>query len=160
MYYITLKNSKTGKKFQAIDLRLKSAHDAQKAIADELGFNKWRNGHWCVAGRFSAIVFDTPPNPKVWKRVNGNNEYMPKASSKEGKLLLKRFSDLPKVGDNELNECISFDGFPLHRIGYSCNNKKYFGFTIGDNWEVKIPKDCKEVTYTEYKKLFKIKPSK
>ena len=160
MYFITKKTSVTGKKFQIIADKMNVVQDAQKALAKEMGFKAWRKGYWCFCGGFSSIIFEKAPDEKLWKKVNGN-EWMPRLNSKAGKELEAKLDACPKIKGNEINECIGFkDGFPFKTIGFAMRSKTHFGFVVGENWDVKIPKDCKEVTITKYNSIFKIKTQK
>ena len=156
IYCKTLKTSETGLKFQEIEKREKECLNAVIALGDELGFKSWRPGYWSAYGGVSACIFPdgVTPDPKVWKKVNGD-EYMPRLNCKEGKELHKKFEALPRVGHEELNMCIGFDAQgPFYCIGFAPNNDTYYGFIVGANWGCKIPDDCTEVTYTEYQTLF------
>ena len=155
MYFITEKKSKTGKSFQTISDKKDDVFKKQKQVAKEIGFHQWRGGYWTVWGGFSCLMFKDKPNEKVYKKQEDG--WMPKLNSKEGKEIQAKLDTCPKVEIDELNKCIGFDGAPFKTIGFGWNNKKYFGFSVEQNWKVKIPKDCKEITTTEYKKLF---PSK
>lgn len=46
MYFITPKNSETGKKFQKIANKLDVCFENQKALAEKYGFTSWRGEHW------------------------------------------------------------------------------------------------------------------
>ncbi len=154
MHFITKTNSETGKKFQVISKKAEEALKSEKALSKELGFKQWRGGYWMAFGGFSSVIFDNPPDKKLWKSVNGN-EWMPRLTSKEGKAIAAKLAATPRVGVDELNKCIGFNGAPFKRIGFAQGNKQYFGFKIDENWKVKIPKDCEEVTTTKYNQLFK-----
>lgn len=154
MHFITKKTSETGKKFQVISDKTNVIHKADKAIADEIGFEQWRGGFWLVYGGFSSIIFNEKPDEKIWKKVNGN-EWMPRKSTKAGRLIHYKLSSTPRVTIDELNQCIGFNGAPFKTIGFAQNNKEYFGFIVKEEWNVKIPKDCEEVTTSKYNELFK-----
>lgn len=154
MYLITKKSTETGKKFETVANKSKVVLEAQKALSKEIGFSQWRDGYWLVWGGFSALIFKTPPDSKVFKKVNGN-EFMPKLNTKEGKVIQAKLDASPRITIEELNQCIGYNGSPFHTIGFAQKNKKYFGFVVGDDWGVKIPKDCEEVTVTKYNQLFK-----
>jgi hypothetical protein len=156
MYFITKRTGPTGKKFQLIADRMDAIFKMQKDLSKEIGFTKWRPGYFCFYGGFSAVVFQTPPDTKLWKKVNGD-EWMPRMSSKAGKALQAKLSTCPKITPDEINACIGFDGHPFKTIGFSQNSKTHFGFVTSAKWDIKIPKDCKEVTETKYNSIFKIK---
>lgn len=154
MHFITKKTSETGKKFQKIAEKASEVTKANRAVAKEIGFDEWRRGYWLVFGGFSSIIFKDKPDEKVWKKNNGN-EWLPRMNTKAGKEIQAKLDATPKVSIDELNQCIGFDGAPFKTIGYAQNNKDYFGFIVDEKWKVKIPKDCKEVTVSNYNELFK-----
>lgn len=155
IYYKTLRTSDTGIKFSVIETRANECREACKTIANELGITGWRSGFWSVFGGISSCIFpdNIIPDGKVWKK-NKDGEYMPKANSKVGKELIKRFKELPRVTIQELNSCIGFNEAMLCTIGFSCINDQYVGFVIGEDWGITVPSDCEEVTITEFKTLF------
>lgn len=154
MYFITRRNSETGIKFSGVEKLIYKAREESKAISKEIGFNKWREGYWLVAGGFSALIFKSTPDNKIFRKV-AKDEWMPKLNTKKGIEIQEKLNTVTKVTIDELNQCISFDGAPFKSIGYAFNNTEYFGFIVGDNWDCKIPSDCEEVTYSRYKELFK-----
>ena len=125
-----------------------------------LGAQKWRVGYWVAEGGVSAVIFNDPStvDKKTWKNVNrSKNEWMPRLNTPEGKEMDKKLSALPKVSIKELNACIGFQEQMFKTIGLYMGNKQYFGITAEDDWGIKPPPDCKEVTVTEYNSLFKEK---
>jgi len=158
MYFITEKTSETGQKFEVVSKKLKAVFKAQKEIAKKYGFDKFRGRHWVVAGGFSSVIFndETKIDKTVWKQ-NKYGEWMPKLNSVVGKEIAASFKGCPTVGSEDLNMCIGFDGALFQTIGYAGNCETHFGFIVEREWKVKIPKDCTEVTETEYNKMFKIK---
>lgn len=156
MYFITKKDSETGKKFQEIDRRRTECYEGQKAMADEYGFDKWRYGWHVVFGGISACVFNEAPDEKLWKRVKGTNEWFPRLNVIAGIAIAKRFETLPTVSRFELNMCIGFED-DLNRIGFAFSNEEYVGIEVDEEWEIKMPKDCKEVTVTKYRSIFPTK---
>lgn len=158
MKFITKKSSETGKKFAEIVERRNACFAAQKKIIDELGATKWRQAYWIAWGGISSIIFPDKNNvnKRIWKNINkSSDEWMPRLNNADGKAIMEKIKSLPTVSVNDLNQCIGFDGAPFKTIGFSSNNKDYFGFLAGEDWGIKIPKDCKEVTVTEYNQLFK-----
>jgi len=154
MHYITLRTSSTGKKFAAVEKKIKQIIKQQRALAKELGFDAWRKGRFTAIGGYSSLCFNTPPDMKVYKRV-GKDEYMPRLSTKAGKVIKERLAKIPVVERRELNSCIGYKEPMFQCIGFARNNEKYFGFIVQEEWKVKVSKDCKEVTTTKYKQLFK-----
>lgn len=157
MYFITPKDSKTGKKFQKIADKLDVCFENQKALAEKYGFTSWRGERWVVAGGISSVIFPqgTTTDTKVWKEVR-DGEYMPRLNIKQGKTIQADFDQAVTISKAELNACIGWDeGFSKH-IGFCKANDEYFGFTIEEDWtDIVIPSDCTEITTSEYKKLFK-----
>ena len=155
MKFKVLKNSETGNKFEALREKSKVARKDAKDFSDKYGFTKYRGGYWCVYGGISSCLdFKEIPNKKFWGKGAEKGEFMPKGNSKIGKSIQKEIDNLTVVTGEELNECIGVKKEPFHTIGFSFNNDKYFGFAVGEKWGFKIPKDCKEITVTEYKELF------
>ena len=157
MYFITKKDSETGKKFQKIIDKLDVCHKDQKALADKYGFTSWRRSSWEVAGGISSVTFHKSAtiDPKLWKLVKGKNEYSPRLNTKEGKALQAEFKQATVITKGELNACIGWGEDFIHSIGLDWNNDEYFCFYIEEDWtDVPIPADCKEITISKYKKLF------
>jgi hypothetical protein len=153
-YFITEKTTETGKKFQLISEKADLIFEKSKELANEIGFEKWRSGYWDAYGGFSSLLFKEKPNEKVFKKVNGKNEWLPKKNIKEGREIQAKLDSIPTVSKDELNECIGFDGAPFKTIGFAPNNNEYFGFTVDVKWNLKIPNDCQEVTASKYMELF------
>ena len=157
MYFITEKNSETGKNFQKIADKLDVCFENQKALAEKYGFTSWRGAYWVVAGGISSVMFPkgTTIDIKVWKEVK-KGEYMPRLNTKQGKAIQADLEQAITISKAELNACIGWDeGFSKH-IGFCKANNEYFGFTIDDDWtDIIIPNDCTEITATKYRELFK-----
>ena len=156
MYFITEKTTKTGKKFQKISDRIVEANKATINFAKKHGFKAWRPAYWVAAGGISSCgEFEKTPDPKIWGKGEAPYEFFPKRSSKAGKAIYKEIEELPKVRIHDLNDCIGFEEDAFKTIGFAHNHDKYFGFTAKEDWDIKVPNDCKEITYTEYKKIFR-----
>lgn len=157
MYFITKKESETGKKFQKIAEKLEVCFENQKALAEKYGFTSWRGEYWVAAGGISSVIFPkgTTVDTKVWKEVR-NGEYMPRLNIKQGKSIQADFDQAVTINKKELNACIGWkEGFSEH-IGFSKANNEYFGFIIEEDWtDVPIPADCTEITTSKYRELFK-----
>ena len=157
MYFITKKDSETGKKFQKIIDKLDVCHKDQKALADKYGFTSWRRSSWEAAGGISSVTFHKSAtiDPKLWKLVKGKNEYSPRLNTKEGKALQAEFKQATVITKGELNACIGWGEDFIHSIGLDLNNDESFCFYIEEDWtDVPIPAECKEITNSKYKKLF------
>ena len=158
MYFITEKNSETGKKFQKIMDKLDVCRKDQKALADKYGFTSWRRAYWKAAGGISSVIFPKGAtiDTKVWKQIKGKDEYMPRLNIKQGKAIQADFDEAITVTKAELNACIGWDEGFSKSIGFDGDNDKYFGFTIDDDWtDIIIPNDCTEITATKYREFFK-----
>jgi hypothetical protein len=157
MKYITPRNSETGKKFAAIEQQLNDAHEACKKLAKELRIKEWRPCRWHVAGGMESIIFEkgVEVDMKTWKLFEGmEGEYTPRLSSKTGKTMAAKIGGLPKVERKDLNECIGFNGNIFRTIGFAMTNPEYYGFIVAEEWKVKIPADCEEVTTSRYNQMF------
>ena len=156
MYFITKKDSETGKKFQKIVDKFDICFENQKALANKYGFTSWRGAYWVIAGGISSVIFpkDTIVDTKVWKKVKDRkNEYTPRLNTKQGKSVQADFEQAPTITKSELNACIDWDE-AFSNIGFDKGNDKYFGFCVGEDCNVVIPKDCEEITTTKYRELF------
>jgi hypothetical protein len=142
----------TGLKFAEILKKKDVAWEEVKQMREKYGFGSWRPGHWAVFGGISSCFFEEAPDPKIWKST-GRKEWMPKRNIKAGKEIAKEFDALTIVEKSDLNMCIGFDGAPFKTIGFGYN-KEYFGFIVGDDWEVEVPDDCEEILVSKYKEIF------
>ena len=159
MYFITKKESETGKKFQKIAEKLEVCFENQKALAEKYGFTSWRGEYWVAAGGISSVIFPqgTTVDTKVWKEVR-NGEYMPRLNIKQGKSIQADFDQAVTISKKELNACIGWGGDFINCIGLDWNNDEYFCFFIEEDWtDVPIPADCTEITTSKYRELFKRK---
>ncbi len=157
MYFITKKNTATGKKFAALEAKMQVVTKAQKALSKELGATQWRDSYWVVMGGFSALIFPKGKEPdlKLWKNVNGSKtEWMPRYNRKASKEISNKINALPVIRNKDLNDCIGFKADIFKSIGFNPYSKDYFGFIAKEEWNIRVPKDCKEITYTQWKKIF------
>ena len=152
MKYKTLKSSETGKKFSLIYEKSCKAHDETVALSEELNFETCRIGYWCAYGGISCVMFEETPDKNIWK--SEKDGYTPKLNNKVGKEIAEKFNQITSVSYDELNQCIGYDGAPWKHIGVNFNNKLWVGFETDEKWKVKVPKDCEEITITEYNQLF------
>lgn len=160
VYFKTLKTSETGKKFQAL---LDKARTIRKEIAE---FCKEQGGTgiyvhtniYAFGTDVISIEILANPDPKIWKKDKRYKGcFTPRRNSKQGKEIYERMSTLPKIEIEELNSIIGVKESFLGTIGYATTNDECFGFMIERNWvnsATDIPKDCQEITFTEYKNLF------
>lgn len=157
MYYITPRNSETGKKLQAIMDKGKMCVKAQEKLAKKYGFKEWYTCSLHIYGGISAAVFATPPDSKIWSKREKDG-YFPKLSTKVGKAMAAEFEALPVVFPYELNMAIGWQQKWKH-VGYE-SNKTHFGIVVKEEWGLKMPDDCTEITTIDYRKQFKEKKSK
>jgi hypothetical protein len=158
MYFITLKSSQTGQKFQEILDKIAFAKKSQKAFCEKYKCLKLRPDRFAVFGGVSSCAeFMYTPDPKIWKKGLGPNEFFPRASSKIGKEILQEINEMPKISRDELNSCIGYEADMIETIGFAFSDIEYFGFSVGEDWKVEIPSDCEEITTSKYKELFQLK---
>jgi hypothetical protein len=149
--YKVPRTSVTGKKFEAYRSKTSQAHKAIVLLAKEYGFTQWRMRYWGYGG-LSTVYFpdNLSPDPKTWKKCHDG--YMPKKSTKTGVVVSDKFMDLPFIPILEKNMCIGFNS-KLDEIGINFNNPSFVLFEVYKSWGIKIPKDCVEITGSEYEKL-------
>lgn len=156
MFFITKKESETGKKFAEILKKKEVAEKEQIELSEKYGFKTYRAAYFSVWGGFSSCLdFKEAPDKKLWGKGAKPNEYFPKKNSKVGKAIVQEFEDMTYVTTRELNSCIGYTEMTFNKIGFAFGNDEYFGFITSKEWGVKIPNDCEEVTETKYDKLFR-----
>lgn len=153
MYFITKKDSETGKKFQEIVQKANAIREEQIKLANEYGFHEWSYGYGCAFGGFSSLVFEKEPDKTLYRKERYGG-WLPRGNTKAGKAINEKLDACPRITWYELNSCIGFESV-FHCIGFAWNNKEYFGFSAKEDWGVKPPLDCEEVTTTKYNSLFK-----
>lgn len=155
MFYITKKDSETGRKFTEVIISKDRAIKEQKAFAEKYGFRTFRAACWQAWGGISSCLdFKETPDKKIWGKGLKKGEYYPRQNSKSGKDIYKEIENLHCVSIDVLNQCIGFDGAPFKQIGFASCNKQYFGFVVDKKWKIKVPKDCEEVLESKYDLLF------
>lgn len=155
MYYITKKDSETGKKFQAICQRMEECWKAAKELVDKYGVDRWRGAYWVAYGGISSVDFDDPSKVDltIWRK-NPNESvggYLPRKNVKKGKEIFKDFEKLPTISVKELNMCIGWDE-NINHIGLK-EGEEYFGFATNSKYKIDIPEDCEEITETQYNNI-------
>lgn len=152
MYYITEKNSETGKKLQGFYDRKKEIYDKEKELSRKYNFQQWGTYDFFIQGKIDFVRFDNENqvDMRVWKK-DGKN-YSPRLNTKEGKKIKADFNQLEKLSWNDLNACINWESFG--KVIGTNKSEKYFGIDTMNDWDISIPNDCKEITYTEWKKIF------
>lgn len=152
MYYITEKNSETGKKFQTFYDKRKEIYDKEQELSRKYNFQQWGINGFFIQGKIDFVRFDNENqvDMKVWKK-DGQN-YSPRLNTKKGKEIQADFDQLESLSWNDLNACVGWDTFA--KVIGTNKSEKYFGFTTMNDWDTPIPADCKEITNTEWKEIF------
>lgn len=153
MYFITRKDSETGKKFQALDKRLIERKAAINKLMEKYGLTNVYVERASFGGGIHSVEFKETPDPKLWKKARQVG-YYPKRT-KEGLAIIKDFCSIPQLSSNDINMCVGFGGAPFETIGYKLTSPgDYFGFEVGDDWKFTPPDDCEEVVSSKYKLIF------
>ena len=71
MYFITKRDSETGRKFDVLVEKIDKLGKANKAIATKYGFNKWQA--WSIGGGIAAAIFELEPESKLWSKKKGED---------------------------------------------------------------------------------------
>lgn len=166
MYFITEKTTKTGQKLQALLDKGNEGLRQGKALAKKYGFQSWRGPSGTIFGGLEVVVFDEKPDSKIWKQCPWEFKgYIPR-KNKEGSIISEEFKAVPFATKSELNEAanVSTKNYFGGHAGFNSTNKKYFGIMVNDKYHdennYKPPKDCREVTYTEFRKHFPLQKKK
>jgi len=160
MFFITKKDSETGKKFAEMLEKVKECRDAQKAMSEKYGFEEYTDD-WDGVGRigwvrgFKNNVYDS----KIWKiSAPKHGGYAPRMKTKEGRAVAQEFSEMPFIRNSEINKITNPTLPPWTRIGVRVGND-YYGFKTFEYEltapEWKAPADCEEVLESKFKELFK-----
>lgn len=158
MYYITKKDSDTGKKFAEVYAKIEKASDETRALAKELGAKKFCTARWEVSGGLEAVILPSGTDNKALrlnKKFGFDNAYVPNLKTKEGRELKEKIANLFTVSKNELNDVVGYDDGYFSNIGYNIKNPDYYAFMIKEEWKLKMPSDCEEITTTKFNEMFK-----
>ena len=157
MYYITRKNSETGKKMQEL---LDKASAIRKEISEYLKLlganpNQWGSSdRYMLQTHFYSALFDETPDMKIWKECKElPGTYQPRRMNYEGKKIALKFESIEPIERDAINEIIGY-GQVFRYAGYDINNPDYFCFKIEESWNHTMPEDCEEITYKRYLELF------
>ena len=156
MKFKTKRDSETGKRFEALNIKSQDYHRQASEVARKYGATKWTLPFLsCYGGIASIIVEDESViDQKHWKKSrNIENAWLPRLSTRVGKRISKEFEALPFVDFQELNKCVGFEGDFFTRIGFSFKNPDWFLFSVKESWNFTPPEDCIEITVKEYKEL-------
>lgn len=167
MKFKVKRSSALGKKFTALQVEIDAATNAAKALANELGFSKWREGRRCVAGGISA--FHAERKPEGWGYAFTRKyprDFFPKRSLKANKQIVDRIDALPVVEYEDLNKLIRYDGFKTNELAHNGDGSSKISFmpqvifkenfvlvSVPEYVKYKPVKDMIEITVTEYRKL-------
>ena len=157
MYYITRKNSETGKKMQAL---LDKASAIRKEISEYLKLLGANPNQWVSSDNYFfntgviAVVFDKEPDLKIWKEFkNFPNSYQPRITTYEGKKIQAKLDSIEAIDRVDLNRIVGF-GQVFQHVGFDLGSKDYFCFMLREDWRHTMPEDCEEITYKRYLELF------
>ena len=157
MYYITRKNSETGKKMQEL---LDKASAIRKEISEYLKLlganpNQWVSSHnYFFNTIVRAVLFESEPDMKIWKVFkNFPNSYQPRITTYEGKKIQSKFQSIGVIDRVDLNKVVGFEQVFQH-VGFDLGSKDYFCFMLREDWRHTMPEDCEEITYKRYLELF------
>ena len=157
MYYITRKNSETGKKMQEL---LDKASAIRKEISEYLELIGAKSNQWVSSDNYffntvvRAVLFETEPDMKIWKEFKKiPNSYQPRMTSYEGKKIQAKFDSIEAIDRVDLNRIVGF-GQVFQHVGFDLGSKDYFCFMLREEWKHTMPEDCEEITYKRYLELF------
>lgn len=156
MFYKVKKDSKTGVKLTKVLARRDKVRNNIELFLAPYGTTEFVVPSYCYMG-ISGLVFNERPEDKVWKveELRGKFLCRPKKNTKRGLAIQAELEACGTVSMHELNKCVNWDGYPFSNIGFAfATHIDHYGIELADNWEVKVPKDCIEITVTEYRKLF------
>ena len=157
MYYITRKNSETGKKMQAL---LDKASAIRKEISDYLKLVGANPNQWVSSDNYFfntgviAVIFEKEPDLKIWKEFKKiPNSYQPRITTYEGKKIQEKLDSIEAIDRVDLNRIVGF-GQVFQHVGFDLGSKDYFCFMLREDWRHTMPEDCEEITYKRYLELF------
>lgn len=157
MYYITRKNSETGKKMQEL---LDKASAIRKEISEYLKLLGANPKSWVSSDKYFfntvviAVLFESEPDMKIWKVFkNFPNSYQPRITTYEGKKIQAKLDSIEAIDRVDLNRIVGF-GQVFQHVGFDLGSKDYFCFMLREDWAHNMPEDCEEITYKRYLELF------
>jgi hypothetical protein len=154
MKFKTLRTSETGKKFKVVEDKLIDCISEMNTIKEKYGATTLCGNRWAAIGGCEILIFDQTPDLNIWKKTNEvKNGYTPRLNTKKGKEIAKEFKNVKEITKHELNMCINYDEDMFNTIGFSWSNSNYYLFSAKEEWGLKIPDDCIEITITEYNSL-------
>lgn len=157
MFYITKRDSETGKKFADLQQLFAQSHKEKVELAKKYGFGGWTE--WQIGFGIANVVFaeGVIPDEKLWKPSKSHNRdcYKPNLRTKVGRALQNELNSAKRVYPQDINFPVLRDhpDNPWMTIGFrSAGN--YYGFETPAKWKYELPADCEEVTSIKYKELF------
>lgn len=154
-YYKIKTDSATGEKINALLKRVELFNAEVEVLREKYGFGST----WCSDFYFkniAAVQFDTPPDPEIWKKVrDAFRGYYPKCN-KAARSVMADFEKLSafEIKMSDLNHTIN-NHTVLYRAGFLFNKEGHHIVTIDDQWGVKLPADCIEISNLEFAKYDK-----
>ena len=157
IYYKISKESELGLKIKNLITTGQQSAKEIEAYVQELGATNYLvNDRYLLNTGISAVEFVDEPDMKIWKKFDTRkfpDYYAPRLGSKKGKEIQTKFDLFKKVKREEIDLLIGNVSF-CRSCGIALGGTDFYGIVIEDDWELKMPSDCIEVTFTEYKKLF------
>lgn len=177
MFYITEKDSTTGKKFSEYLQKKESAIKSAEQLSRDFGAEDYATyaphtknfgggGIYCV-----FFPEGTKVDKKVWKEdktykfqrspthKQWDTNWTPKETSLKGKEIKEKINALPMITERDLNACVGWNESVNH-VDLSISENHY-GISVSQIFierksnPLVMPEDCKEVTYSEFKDVFK-----
>lgn len=156
LFYKTKIDSDTGKKVQElIDKGKKIEKEIESYISELGGGEKYiMKGRALFSTGVCALSFSQEPDKKIWKKFpKFEGYYSPRLSSSIGKEISTKLDSFEVIEREDLNKVIGYNSF-LSNCGFGRGDESFFGFETDSDWKHEMPKDCEEITFTEYQKLF------
>jgi hypothetical protein len=154
MFYITKRDSETGIKFQELDNKRIVMYSQMDELQKQVKADSYYTSSSHAFGAIVSFVFEKEPDLKIWKYSKKDNDYTPRASSKEGKSIKEKMKLIEFISKKELNSCLTDKLLFAKTVGFNWSNADYFGISIREDWCIEMPNDCEEVTTTKYNEMF------
>ena len=161
MYYITPKNSETGKKIQQI---LIEASRSQLQISNYLKLLGANHDKWISTGLyntgFQSAYFNEIPDLSKWKYIKKTNSYIPRTDTHEGLKIYLTLQQINTITKKDFCEIFgATNKVSMSQCFFSIYpDVKFYGFNMNIRFlEKPFPEDCTEITYAKYLELFNSK---
>ena len=153
LFFITPKDSDTGKKLAEIDRKMNACNDEQKKMLEKHGFQKLYPKPFVAWGGIDSFVsfIGGTPDPSVWRKTAQG--YVPLRSSPGGKAIAAELQEMSVVMIHELNFCVNVRE-KLNSIGFYRRHTTHYGFTVISDWRFDKPADCTEVIGSDFLEMF------